>query len=232
MPKHTKWHPDDPELQAALEDAIRRINAAFPPGSFSRPGRPLESPTPREKSTISIRVTPALKRRLAAAATANDRSLSQETEIRIEQSFLAADHLETAMQMAHGARFAGILELLGQVMRRAGEAASYVSKSGQAQGDDWLDNGFAYHEAMHAAFWVLEYLQPDASERPKSTRIGINYARGVMATLARRSESRLSAADWVTRMREKLGSLVDRIKPNSRFAPDEPQEETQDKRRA
>ena len=46
----------------------------------------MKPPTPGSDA-VSLRVTPKLKRDLEAAAIASGRSLSQETELRLEQSF-------------------------------------------------------------------------------------------------------------------------------------------------
>lgn len=40
-----------------------------------------------EKTTISVRITPQLRKRLDEVSAQNGRSLSQEVEIRLEQSF-------------------------------------------------------------------------------------------------------------------------------------------------
>jgi len=53
----------------------------------SRVGRPIAAPKAETKSTISVRVAPTLKERLNQEATKNDRSISAETELRLEISF-------------------------------------------------------------------------------------------------------------------------------------------------
>jgi hypothetical protein len=52
-----------------------------------RRGRPARDPMEGERVGLSLRVTPATKRALDAAADANGRSLSQEAETRFEASF-------------------------------------------------------------------------------------------------------------------------------------------------
>lgn len=52
-----------------------------------RLGRPVKEPTPGTRTPLGLRVTAELKRDLEAAAIASGRSLSQETELRLEQSF-------------------------------------------------------------------------------------------------------------------------------------------------
>lgn len=52
-----------------------------------RLGRPMKPPTPGERTPLGLRVTAETKRKLEAAAIESGRSLSQEAELRLEQSF-------------------------------------------------------------------------------------------------------------------------------------------------
>jgi hypothetical protein len=62
-----------------------------------RPGRPIEPARPGERVTLTIRVSPDIKGKLEAEANKAARSLSQEAERRIENSFNAEDMM---VQMA------------------------------------------------------------------------------------------------------------------------------------
>ena len=52
-----------------------------------RLGRPMKPPTPGERTPLGLRVTAETKRRIEAAAIESGRSISQEAELRLEQSF-------------------------------------------------------------------------------------------------------------------------------------------------
>ena len=52
-----------------------------------RRGRPFVPATPGERTALSLRVTAETKQKLEAVALESGRSISQEAEIRIEQSF-------------------------------------------------------------------------------------------------------------------------------------------------
>jgi hypothetical protein len=56
-----------------------------------RVGRPSTRPKAGQKATLNVRASPALKRRLQAAADRADRSLSAEMELRLEASFLGEE---------------------------------------------------------------------------------------------------------------------------------------------
>lgn len=60
-----------------------------------RGGRPkTRQPRPGERVHLGLRVSPELKRRLERAAEQSTRSLSQEVEFRLEQSFQSERFLE------------------------------------------------------------------------------------------------------------------------------------------
>ena len=52
-----------------------------------RLGRPMKPPTPGERTPLGLRVTAEVKQKLEEAAIQSGRSLSQEAELRLEQSF-------------------------------------------------------------------------------------------------------------------------------------------------
>jgi hypothetical protein len=65
-----------------------------------RVGRPTTKPKAGVKATLNVRASPALKRRLQAAADRADRSLSAEMELRLEASFRSEDAVGGAQVVA------------------------------------------------------------------------------------------------------------------------------------
>src|SRR3954447_5336639 len=62
-----------------------------------RPGRPARELEPGERVPMSFRVRPELKNRMDAAAAESGRSVAQEIELRLEQSFLIERLIETRL---------------------------------------------------------------------------------------------------------------------------------------
>ena len=60
-------------------------------------GRPIKLPVEDGRVQIGTQVSPAVKRRLSEAAKRNHRTLSRETELRLEQSFLLEDLLKARL---------------------------------------------------------------------------------------------------------------------------------------
>jgi len=74
-------------------------------GVVGRIGRPTKDPVDGERVQLGTRVTAGIKRKLDMASVESGRSLSQETEMRLEQSFLPVMTLRDffAGQMLAGA---------------------------------------------------------------------------------------------------------------------------------
>jgi hypothetical protein len=75
-------------------------------------GRPTKPPVEGERVSLGLRVTADIKRRLEAAAIKKGRSISQEAELRIEQSLRADNHLT----LSKGAYWSPILFAGGQLL--------------------------------------------------------------------------------------------------------------------
>jgi hypothetical protein len=72
---------------------------------------------------MSFRATPELKNRIEQEAAENGRSISQEIEMRLAQSFRDAGALDQALDMAFGPQLAGLLVLTGRAMRQISQYA-------------------------------------------------------------------------------------------------------------
>lgn len=104
-----------------------------------RPGRPARELEPGERVPMSFRVRPELKNRMDAAAAESGRSVAQEIELRLEQSFLIERLIETR---------------LIDVMREFDRAGSTFAREQEIEGD-WTQDPGAYHLALHSAIAKL-----------------------------------------------------------------------------
>lgn len=110
-------------------------------------GRPPLPPESRRLASMGFRPTPDLRKRLEVSASANHRSISQEIESRLEQTFVTAD---------------ASLEVFGDtrtynVMRTIGSAAAAVSDE---VGKSWLEDRDVFHQAEIAIHLILRGLGP------------------------------------------------------------------------
>lgn len=181
-----------------------------------KPGRPGREPAPGERVGLSLRVTPQTKRALDAAAESQGRSLSQEAEVRLERSFQAEDLLPQLLEAAFGRQQAGLLLILGRVMRDAGFYSG--AKLGQPfiEGGNWFGNHAAYIQANEAARRVMDALAPPANtEAPTAAEaeiagLGRMFASGALEALVG-VERTTEIGTWAARIRGLLGPALDRI---------------------
>jgi hypothetical protein len=181
-------------------------------------------PTPRQKSTISIRVSPDLKRFLDRQSVANDRSLSAEAEFRLEKSQHDQDQAVLFAEAQYGRQLAAVLEVLGRAMRDAAVVASMKVR------DPDGDEAYLFNQGIEAAATVLEAMRPrDSNPRgdlpvplvvvgdpvpawvPSELElrkvVGKMVANGIIEALGN-PERGGDIGDWAAKKRERLGPIA------------------------
>ena len=96
-------------------------------------GRPTKPAREGENTTLSLRVTPDLKRRLESAGSLAGRNLSEEAERRLDFSFRSEDMLEQAFDLALDRPGAGLIMALVRVMRDVARGAAFVTKGSSSR---------------------------------------------------------------------------------------------------
>jgi hypothetical protein len=114
-----------------------------PPDRPKQAGRPTREAKPREKSTLSLRVTPTLKTRLDDAGKQKGRNLSQEAELRLENSFRDADAFDQVMTLLYGPTLAVALVIVGRAVLEISRYAPFPQS--------WTDHANLIDEAAWAA---------------------------------------------------------------------------------
>jgi hypothetical protein len=124
----------------------------------AKPGGPSKrKPKDGERVALSLRMTPALKRRLDAAAEKGGRSLSQEAEFRLERSFERETLLSETLTVAFGRRLAGLLLAIGLTIRGV---ANLTQGRRHLLRDDWTEDDGVYSDAVIAIETLLFALRP------------------------------------------------------------------------
>jgi len=124
-----------------------------------RIGRPVKEPAPGTRVSLGLKVTPAIKKQLDAAAALTGRTQSQEAELRLENSFRDDDHAEFFTEAAYGTQVSAFLQLLGAALRDVTTQASAMS-SGPAQGGDWISDRAAFPSVEAAIRELVDALRP------------------------------------------------------------------------
>ena len=194
----------------------------------ARLGRPPLKAVDRRKHIMSVRVREKLRRQLEQSAEEEGRTLSQEVEFRVEQSFDRTELIFDSMKLAYGAELAGLLMLVGRAMSGAGRLSGLKGNTVQYTGTEWLADPYAYEQALNAAVAVMRALRPpgrpiaaggDAKftenmnvlmRTSNSNSWGEYYGKSVLDAL-RGKESVVSATGWIERVKELLGPASERV---------------------
>ena len=134
---------------------------------------PKYTPTPEasepKRFTIGLRVGKAARERLEDAATASGRSLSQETEIRIERSFDQEDFVASGLRLKYGDEFAKVIAAAADAGLRAGRTYGVaVARDFTDGAENWHTYPTAFKAAIDAMQEVLMACRPvgGMKERP------------------------------------------------------------------
>lgn len=132
-----------------------------------RSKRPHE-PEIGKRLPIGLRVTPQMRVAIEDSARNSGRSLSQEVEFRIEQSFSSAGQLEQAVALLYGPNLGGLLKTLGDALRGAGQMAQvtwFLDNRGKAY-RDWTQIPEVYDLVTGIGRELIDAARPpeDATE--------------------------------------------------------------------
>lgn len=159
-----------------------------------RGGRPTTKPIEGQKATLGIRASADLKTSLNESAKRNGRSLSQEAELRLEQSFRNEGLLEEALGMAYGRIDSDLLiSVLGEIMR----AATNVTHSRTGH-QHWSDDPDTFAPVVKIVDELFSALKPISEPNEISSDLSEKMIRRSILNAANNN-------DWLSSRRERLG---------------------------
>lgn len=101
-------------------------------------GRPIKAPGVAKRAQFNARLRPAIREKLEAAARENQRSVSEEAETRLEQSFV----FETALQGPYPLMMAVAFEIAGQ------HAAMFEKRPEWIPTKEWQKDAACFEAAL------------------------------------------------------------------------------------
>ncbi len=140
------------------------------------------------RKTTSTRITPETRARLEEGAAQSGRSLAQEIEFRLEQSFAEEKSQSFIATVAAG----GVYASCGRddIFLVARLLATAIQMIEARTGKIWMDDPEAHRQTQEAAIKVLDAFRPPAGARSISTDL---ISEGLVAT-----ESSTIGADAAT----------------------------------
>src|SRR5437867_726083 len=107
-------------------------------------GRPAKPARERKRNNLTLRIRDKLRDDLARAAESNQRSLSEETEARLERSFDRQDLFERFAEELGGKGLYGLIKIVAAAMGEAGRSAGSLAG---IPDDAWPSNPYAFDQA-------------------------------------------------------------------------------------
>jgi hypothetical protein len=119
----------------------------------SEPRRLGRRPKDQKRLPLSIRITPELRARLVSAAAANGRSITQEAELRLEQSADQERSLVDALELGFGRQVAAVMLAIGYVIKGV--------QPDRRPGDiGWLSDPEVFREIIDSINLLLQAIDP------------------------------------------------------------------------
>jgi len=127
-------------------------------------------------AVLSTRLQPDTRRRLVAAAQANERSLSQELEHRLRRTFIEDDK---AVEFYGSEQNAAVLKLIGVTIQSTGTRTLNKKKYDRSTGAiivskkkyEWLKEQWLFDDVMDAIKHVLKWFRPRGESRTEDITI-------------------------------------------------------------
>lgn len=184
-------------------------------------GRPREF---GERLPLGLRVTKELKRKLREISHESGRSLSQEAEFRLEQTFKSSSTLFEALDLAYGRHTTGLLLALGLAMQTTGTRGLMLSQWKFDGSEDWITDPYAFDQAVRAVNTILEAFRPPGSTKiagPPDLRralpqgsfevVGKGFAEGLLETLRNPANYQRADAETVRLISERLSDILPKL---------------------
>lgn len=174
---------------------------------------------PSKRVPLSLRVTPLMKEKLDGASISSGRSLTQEIELRLEQSFNKQAQILDMLAASYGPQVAALLAVLADTIHFvAAHATTQVHMLGAEKnyGDihmamsagfrrPMLGEAFVFAEAAGAVSKVLELLRPEGDPAPAGTER--DFDKLLPIVVGNFLKPLKVDADRVARITELLGDL-------------------------
>ena len=183
-------------------------------------GRPPKAASDRKRNNVTMRLRDATKGEIERTARENQRSLSEEIEARVENSFQTQSIANQVLGLVYGPQLAGILRMIGDAMIEAGWAKGYETTSSMDGLRAWLNHPEAVAAARHAAIGILNAVSPAGTLKlepavdTKALNSGRGSAMAVVSTLKDTSGAPRYKKDR-DEIVEMLGPIFDRMTVNS-----------------
>jgi len=203
-----------------------------------RRGRPPAPKAEQRSDRITLAIRPDIREALERRAAKSGRSISAETETWLGQALFSEGMIDQAFDLGFGYQGAGLLLLIGHVMRETGSSAGFLTKFTLEGAGNWLGNPYAFDQVVRGINEALEKIRPDGEIEPPSIgalpgsdfdlnafyrdHLGAGFARGVLAAVIGQPRT-ADSAHIGKQIAERLGpAAVERLRKHLTPPPADP----------
>jgi hypothetical protein len=178
-------------------------------------GRPTTPPKQGQKTTVSLRLTAEMKAHLDAAAKSTGRPLSQEAELRLEQTLKAESLINQVLTLKYGRQLAGVVRMVGDAMVEAGPHQAFENSKTLEAANNWMSDPAAVAAAKEAAMHIIDVISPTNAdaEDGKTRSIGRGFAKSIIQHVMGRGGNEYTKQDEAE-IKALLGPLAKNLKVN------------------
>jgi hypothetical protein len=182
-----------------------------------RPGRPARELTSGERVPMSFRVPPELKRKMDQAAEQSGRSVAQEIEMRLNQSFERQGLLGEILDLTYrDPQLVALLLTMGEAMRDTLKVLSDWEREGSwvRRQTDWIDDLGAFDQVARAAVAIIEGARPSGDLPAATLPDGRTMPGESVAafTMFRVAGNWSEPFPWLTAVLARGGKIIERFR--------------------
>ena len=136
-------------------------------------------------ATLSTRIHASTRKALERAAAENKRTLSREIERRLRRSF---DDDAKITELLGGRELFGLLQIIASSLTVVGDFAFSTRAGRLGASGEWLNDPYAFDQALQAVVAVLEAVRPPGDPSPPDIGV-VMKAHGKEAPAGKRAQA-------------------------------------------
>lgn len=129
---------------------------------------------PSDTVDLKVRMREPLRAALEKAASETGGSMNAEAVRRLEASFERSNLHREVLSLMYGSQLGGLLMMIGSTLHDVGPHAAFSSTHTLEGSQRWLDDPYAFDQAVNAVNGILEALRPPGEPMvpPSLTSLG------------------------------------------------------------
>ena len=134
---------------------------------MAKRGRPPKGNYAGNSAVLTIRMQPDLRQKLEAVAAGTGKSLSQEIQFRLKNSF--ADEQKQDDRFG-GPKLHAVFRAMAEIAKEVGPTAYFLKNMEPAEGNEWLADPYAFEQVVAGCMKFFAFLRPPGDSTPPAQK--------------------------------------------------------------